>query len=70
MAEAVTHGGLVRRIPGSHISAGVSESDGPVASGRFVRDPEAERAALNDYLSGIARGDDEPGPAQTAKENV
>jgi signal transduction histidine kinase len=59
MADSTSHGGLVRRVPGTHMAAAVRES-APVVSRRVVRDPDAERAALNDYLSGIARSDDEP----------
>jgi signal transduction histidine kinase len=62
IAEAAAHGGLVRRIPGMHLAEGVRDSEEPRVSRRGTRDPEAERAALNDYLSGIARGDHGPEP--------
>jgi len=62
IAESVAHGGLVRRIPGTHLAEGIRETQQPRAPHRGGRDPEAERAALNDYLSGIARGDHGPEP--------
>jgi signal transduction histidine kinase len=62
IAEAAAHGGLVRRIPGTHLAGGISEGEEPRVIRRGGRDPEAERAALNDYLSGIARGDHGPEP--------
>jgi hypothetical protein len=53
---APTHGGLSRRIPGTHLAETVGDRlDAPPAP-RAPRDPEAEREALNDYLSGLARG--------------
>jgi signal transduction histidine kinase len=62
IAEAAAHGGLVRRIPGTHLAESIRETEQPPVARRGSRDPEAERAALNDYLSGIARGDHGPEP--------
>ncbi len=54
------HGGLSRRIPGTHLAEGVQDvEDAPMAP-RTARDPEAERDALNEYLSGFARGAGDP----------
>ena len=51
-----TRSGLSRRIPGTHLAEAVGDTiDLPMAP-RSPRDPEAERDALNDYLSGLARG--------------
>jgi signal transduction histidine kinase len=58
-AESTAHGGLVRRIPGTHMAEGAREFDPPETPRSARRNPEAERAALNDYLSGIARSDGE-----------
>jgi signal transduction histidine kinase len=59
--------GLTRRIPGTHMVDAVREQqpdESPTV--RIVRDPEAEREALNDYLSGYSRGrDDAEGAPQT-----
>jgi signal transduction histidine kinase len=55
--EAAAHGGLVRRIPGTHMADGVRDAESPTMAKRAPRDPEAERAALNDYLSGLARSE-------------
>lgn len=61
-AGPIGRNGLVRRVPGTHMAAGIPEPGSTTAARRTVRDPEAERAALNDYLSGVARGDDAPDP--------
>jgi hypothetical protein len=64
--EGVARGGganpLARRVPGTHLAAitgdaalaDTSRSEGV----RAPRDPEAERAALNDFMSGLSRGSD------------
>jgi signal transduction histidine kinase len=59
-----TRGGLTRRVPGTHLSTGAEDPVFPAATQRSVRDPEAEREALNDYLSGLARGDNAQNPAE------
>jgi signal transduction histidine kinase len=53
----VTAAGLSRRNPGTHMVEAVRDvpsDDSPTLP--IGRDPDAEREALNDYLSGIARG--------------
>ena len=57
-----SRGGLMRRVPGTHLAPEVS-ADASAPAQRGARDPEAERAALNDYLSGLARSDG-PNPAE------
>lgn len=56
-----TASGLARRVPGSHMAAGIRgiESEDEAPTRRVVRDPEAERDALNDYASGLLRGPNE-----------
>jgi len=49
--------GLIRRVPGTHMVDAVRDLPDEEPTERIVRDPEAERAALNDYLSGLALGD-------------
>ena len=52
-----SRGGLSRRVPGTHLTDDVRDVATPAPPvPRAGRDPEAERAALNDYLSGLARG--------------
>jgi len=52
----MTRSGLTRRIPGTHMVDPVVDVDDDSPTDRIVaRDPEAERAALNDYLAGLAR---------------
>jgi signal transduction histidine kinase len=64
--EPPTRGGLTRRVPGSHLAAGI-RGDAPAAPPRsggleesptvpLLRDAEAERAALDDFVAGLARG--------------
>jgi hypothetical protein len=72
-AETYTGSGLVRRTPGTHmvetVRGAVPPDESPTV--KIVRDPEAERAALNDYLSGLARGDSDEGqPAQPSPPAV
>ncbi len=53
----MTEAGLSRRIPGTHMVDAVRDvpdDDSPTLP--IGRDPDAEREALNDYLSGVARG--------------
>jgi signal transduction histidine kinase len=63
-AQPATRAGLSRRIPGTHMVDAVRDApDEPTV--RISRDPDAEREALNDYLSGLARGTPAAaGPAQ------
>jgi signal transduction histidine kinase len=61
-ASPPSRGGLSQRIPGTHLAEGVRDADDPPLLYRAPRDPEAEREALNDYLSGFARVTDEPEP--------
>jgi hypothetical protein len=51
-----TRSGLSRRVPGTHLADAVVAGMEPPSSHRARRDPEAERDALNDYLSGLTRG--------------
>jgi signal transduction histidine kinase len=51
-----SHSGLSRRIPGTHLAEAVRDTFDAPPSPRTPRDPDAERDALNDYLSGLARG--------------
>ncbi len=65
-----TRSGLSRRIPGTHLADGVrGVEDAPMAS-RTARDPEAERDALNEYLSGFARGAGDPDPELEARPTL
>jgi signal transduction histidine kinase len=50
----VTPAGLRQRVPGAHLIDDASTVD-LAPPPRLVRDPERERAALDDYLSGLAR---------------
>jgi signal transduction histidine kinase len=52
--------GLSQRIPGTHLSQAVQESIDPSTARRPRRDPEAERDAVNEYLSGLSRGTGDP----------
>lgn len=63
-----TAGGLSRRVPGTHMVDAVRRSSEEPPTERIVRDPEAERAAMNEYLSGLARseGAAEPEPNPTS----
>ncbi|HEX6870441.1 MAG TPA: ATP-binding protein, partial [Micromonosporaceae bacterium] len=47
---------LARRIPGTHMAEGVRAAPVEADPVRSPRDPEAERDAINDFLSGLARG--------------
>jgi len=49
--------GLIRRVPGTHMVDAVRDLPDEEPTERIVRDPAAERDALNDYLSGLALGD-------------
>ncbi len=49
--------GLRRRVPGTHMVDAVRDSTEEPPTERITRDPEAERDALNEYMSGLARGD-------------
>jgi hypothetical protein len=62
-----TRSGLSRRVPGTHMVAPMSKPHNDELTARVVRDPEAERDMLNDYLSGLARGDAEPGGSTLAE---
>ncbi len=53
-----TRAGLTRRVAGAHMNSLMRDIPTDPATVRIVRDPEAERAALNDFLSGHARGVD------------
>ena len=69
-ADLLIHGGLSRRIPGTHLAEGVRDvEDAPMAP-RTARDPEAERDALNEYLSGFARGAGDPEPELEARPTL
>lgn len=52
----LTPAGLVRRVPGAHLAPGLLGAPGSGPAPRW-RDPEAERQAMNDYLSGLARSE-------------
>ena len=70
-------GGLSRRVPGTHMVDAFRDDRGTTRRSRppkVARDPEAERAALNEYLAGLARGSDDDAPPghpsrQTAAES-
>lgn len=59
-ATTTTRSGLTRRVPGTHMVAPMLKPRDDEPTARVVRDPEAERDMLNDYLSGLARGEAEP----------
>ena len=68
--DAPSRGGLSQRIPGTHLAEGVRDvEDAPMAP-RTARDPEAERDALNEYLSGFARGTGDPDPELDARPTL
>jgi signal transduction histidine kinase len=56
-----SRGGLTRRVPGTHLADTVVVEPGSPGVARAQRNPDAERDALNDYLSGFARGSADPG---------
>jgi len=58
---APTRAGLTRRVPGTHMAEAFRESEPEETTVRIVRDPEAERDAVNDFLAGLARGGDTEG---------
>jgi signal transduction histidine kinase len=62
----LTSAGLARRVPGTHmVEVARTQPQAPAARpARAKRDPEAEREALNDYLSGLSRDSDNDGPAR------
>jgi signal transduction histidine kinase len=60
-AEA-SRSGLSRRIPGTHLTDADVAGTEPTTRILVSRDPDAERDALNDYLSGFARGTVDPDP--------
>jgi hypothetical protein len=63
--------GLTRRVPGMHMAEGFADSaDRPTI--RTSRDPEAERDAINDFIAGLARGNDTdaPGPVHSSSQSV
>jgi signal transduction histidine kinase len=71
-APPPTASGLARRVPGAHmLDPSLFQAD-DAPTQRLTRDPEAERAAMNDYLSGVARGgeptDDEQPSSSTLAE--
>ena len=53
-------GGLTRRVPGTHLASnlrgGPPPAPVPAPAGHAGRDPEAERAQLDDFMAGLARG--------------
>jgi signal transduction histidine kinase len=55
-------GGLSQRIPGTHLAEVISDVDDEPIPSRGARDPEAERDAINEILSGLARGAGDPAP--------
>jgi signal transduction histidine kinase len=59
-ASAPNRSGLTQRVPGSHMVDAVRSQSSEAPTERIVRDPDAERDAMNDYLSGLARGGIEP----------
>ncbi len=60
-AFAAGEASLSRRVPGSHLAAGIRERDAvpppPRRVSRPARDPDAERAAFDGFTSGLARAD-------------
>jgi signal transduction histidine kinase len=49
-------GGLPRRMPGAHLAASVDlDAASSTSTSRALRDPEAERDALDSYVAGLAR---------------
>jgi hypothetical protein len=62
-------GGLSQRIPGTHLAEGITDVEDAPMESRTARDPEAERDALNEYLSGFARAGD-PDPELEARPTL
>jgi signal transduction histidine kinase len=63
--------GLVRRVPGTHIAPSIRDAAPEPTASRPGRDPEAERAALEGFLAGFARGENAPAvPAVPNRPNL
>jgi hypothetical protein len=71
---AVGRGGLSRRVPGAHLSEilqtelrhGDGKRGGTVAqTAPSVRDPNAERAAIDSFVAGLTRASDPPADGPT-----
>jgi signal transduction histidine kinase len=69
-AGPLSHGGLTRRIPGTHLADGVRDTEDAPMAPRTARDPAAERDALNEYLSGFARAAGGPDPELEARPTL
>jgi hypothetical protein len=64
--EPEVRGGLTRRVPGTHMASNLRSAPPPApvmlpTVPPPVRDPEAERAQLDDFMAGLARGNGAPG---------
>jgi anti-sigma regulatory factor (Ser/Thr protein kinase) len=57
--SAPSRGGLTRRVPGAQLDHALRADDGPAAHPP-ARNPEAERAALESFLAGLARAEETP----------
>jgi len=70
-AASTNQSGLIRRIPGTHMVDDVNDVPDDSPTERLVRDPEAERDALNAYMSGLERTvNADAGSAQPSRPHV
>jgi hypothetical protein len=60
-APTATRAGLTRRVPGTHMAEAFQQQELDEPTVPIIRDPEAERDAVNDFLAGLARGEDTDG---------
>jgi hypothetical protein len=65
-----TRSGLTRRVPGTHLVEGVTGFGDVPITPRIERDPDAEREALNEYMSGFARGTSAADPEQPTQPTL